>query len=327
MSCFSESLTDQNSYNIQVLRGLAIISVCLIHCTPEGLLSVFCRPFLNFSVELFLFLSGLLSNNKTNALKRVKKVIVPFFIWSFIYVVMMHYKEPSMIIMYYAKSLITTKSAPMLYYVYVYCELSLLIPLIDKLSKSRHYWIGFLISPIEIVIMRFLPILLDVSVNEIVLVIMHVSCIGWFSIFYLGYLLGNERITFEVKTIKLFIALLFAIILQLFEGYCYYSKGVVDCGTQLKLSSLITAVIYILLFYKFIFSERVDSFKIIKILGDYSFGVFFSHIAVLRVLRKLPYFNELAVYPMNAIITLFLSFLLVYLGRRLLGRNAVYFAF
>ena len=57
-------LTKEESYKIQILRGLAIVAVVFIHNTPDGLPQVICRPFLNFSVGLFLFLSGYLSNVK-----------------------------------------------------------------------------------------------------------------------------------------------------------------------------------------------------------------------------------------------------------------------
>lgn len=40
---------------LQALRGLAISAVVLIHCLPQCAASVAIRPFLNFSVALFLF--------------------------------------------------------------------------------------------------------------------------------------------------------------------------------------------------------------------------------------------------------------------------------
>lgn len=49
---------------IQVLRGLAIAAVVLIHCLPESSASVTLRPFLNWSVALFLFLSGMLTTEE-----------------------------------------------------------------------------------------------------------------------------------------------------------------------------------------------------------------------------------------------------------------------
>ena len=66
--------SEKESYKIQMLRGLAIIAVVFIHNTPDGLGQVLCRPFINFSVGLFLFLSGLLSTrNKWNPQRRIKK--------------------------------------------------------------------------------------------------------------------------------------------------------------------------------------------------------------------------------------------------------------
>ena len=51
----SNHLSSKQSYTIQVLRGIAIIAVVFIHNTPIGLPQVFFRPFMNFSVGLFIF--------------------------------------------------------------------------------------------------------------------------------------------------------------------------------------------------------------------------------------------------------------------------------
>lgn len=49
---------------LQALRGLAISAVVLIHCLPQCAASVAIRPFLNFSVALFLFLSVVLTDER-----------------------------------------------------------------------------------------------------------------------------------------------------------------------------------------------------------------------------------------------------------------------
>ena len=49
---------------LQALCGLAISAVVLIHCLPQCAASVAIRPFLNFSVALFLFLSGVLTDER-----------------------------------------------------------------------------------------------------------------------------------------------------------------------------------------------------------------------------------------------------------------------
>ena len=176
-------------------QGIAIIGVVFIHNTPGGLVQVFCKPFLNFSVGLFLFLSGMLSNvEKWNPNSRIVKVVIPYIIWTFLYVVLYFYKTPSEIPTLYVKSLLTGNVAAMMYYIFVYCELTLLIPLIDKLAKSKYRLCGFLISPLEIIIMRLLPILTGYRMNPFISGIMGVSCLGWFTYYYLGYMLGNKLI-------------------------------------------------------------------------------------------------------------------------------------
>lgn len=47
---------------IQAVRGLAIAAVVGIHCLPQCTASVAVRPFLNWSVAAFLFLSGYLTS-------------------------------------------------------------------------------------------------------------------------------------------------------------------------------------------------------------------------------------------------------------------------
>lgn len=73
------TITDNQSKRIQFLRGLAIIAVVFIHNTPSGLMQVWCRPSLNFSVGCFLFLSGMLSSAKRwHPWKRIAKVAMPY---------------------------------------------------------------------------------------------------------------------------------------------------------------------------------------------------------------------------------------------------------
>ena len=68
--------------SIQILRALAIIAVVVIHSYPIGIVGVFLRPFINFAVPMFIFLSGYLTkfeigDYKTFAIKRIKRVLIP----------------------------------------------------------------------------------------------------------------------------------------------------------------------------------------------------------------------------------------------------------
>ena len=61
---------------IQILRGIAILAVVIIHSSIPLTVQLVVRPFLNFAVALFIFLSGYLTkmeitNVKTFAGKRI----------------------------------------------------------------------------------------------------------------------------------------------------------------------------------------------------------------------------------------------------------------
>ena len=47
---------------LQAVRGAAICAVVLIHCLPQCDASVAVRPFLNWGVAAFIFLSGYLTS-------------------------------------------------------------------------------------------------------------------------------------------------------------------------------------------------------------------------------------------------------------------------
>ncbi len=322
-----QQITDNKSYRIQVLRGLAIIAVVLIHNTPAGIAQVWCRPFINFSVGMFLFLSGLLSGaGRWNPRKRILKVIIPYIIWTFIYVLIKNIKNPAQIPIAYIINLITAESAAVMYYVFVYCEFTLLIPLIDKLAKTKFRWIGFVITPIEIITMRLIPLVSGYEVNKYVRIIMGISCLGWFTYYYLGYLLGNGYIEVKATTSRIMMMWLGAIVLQILEGYWYFSMGESNCGTQVKLSSILAGVLFCLLAYKYLNTENTPAPKILHFLGDNSFGIFFSHLAVMSVLSHIPYFNDFVVYPFNAIVTIAITVLCIVIGKRVLGKYAKYLA-
>lgn len=320
-------VTDNRSYNIQMLRGLAIIAVVFIHNTPSGIAQVWCRPFLNFAVGLFLFISGMLSDSqKWNPRKRIIKVIIPYILWTLVYVILSEHNTLSNIPVTYVKQLITGRAAAIMYYVFVYCEFTLLIPLIDKLANSKYKYIGFIISPIEIILMRLLPVIFDIHMNNYVVIIQSISCLGWFSYFYFGYLLGNSIITLKVSNRKLAVFWVISIILQIIEGYIYIYLGESNCGTQLKLTSLLSGILFCMLAYRFICSSKNICIKLLYVLGNASFGIYFSHISIMTILGIVPYYSKYVIYPFNALITILISCVCVHIGRRVLGKYSKYLA-
>lgn len=251
---------------------------------------------------------------------------VPYIIWTFIYVLIENFKKPSQIPGIYIKDLITAESAVIMYYVFVYCELTLLIPLIDKLARSGYKWIGFLISPLEIVVMRLLPIVSGYEVNKYIRIIMNISCLGWFTYYYLGYLLGNGFIKLKLSAPRIIMLWAGAIILQITEGYWYYSMGELNCGTQLKLTAISAGSLFTLLAYRYIYAENAPAPEILHFLGDYSFGIFFAHLMVMTALKHIPHYRGIVIYPFNAVVTVAVTSLFAVVGKKILGKNSKYLA-
>ena len=178
------------SYKIQILRGLAIMGVVLIHNTPEGIAQVIYRPLINYSVGLFLFLSGLLTSYQTlDYKKRLKKVLIPYVIWTLVYVVATSIKTPQMIMERLLPSLAFASAAAMFYYIFVYLELNLCVEFFDRIGKSKYKLWVFLIPVIEIILFRSLPMLGVYTLEPIWGRVLSISCLPWIAYFYFGYLL------------------------------------------------------------------------------------------------------------------------------------------
>ena len=322
------SITTIKSTKIQILRGLAIVAVVFIHTTPGGLTQVICRPFLNFAVGMFLFLSGLLSDaHSWKPLKRLVKVLIPYAIWTFVYTIMNSYKWPDWIIRNYIHYLIFGDSSAIMYYVFVYCELTLLIPLIDKLANSRLMYLGFVISPLEIICIRLIPLVFGIHLHKYISTIAGLSCLGLFTYFYLGYLIGNGHIQLKHKSSSIIILWGISILIQMLEGYWYFSMGVTNCGTQMKISAVLSGVLFCIMAFRYLETDSAKRFKPLAILGDYSFGIYFSHLAIMKFLSLIPWYNAIAIYPVSSILLLIISLIIVMTGHKLLGRYAKYLAF
>ena len=227
----------------------------------------------------------------------------------------------------YAKALVLANSAAPMYYIFVYCQFTLLIPFIDKLARSNVFYLGFIIAPIEIIVMHYFPLYMGFTLNKYVLCIRSVSCLGWFTYFYLGYLIGNKLLKINISTIWLALIWGFSIMLQIGEGYLQFFAGEINCGTQLKLTAILSGTLFTILAYKYIVNDTFTyKIKMLKVLGDASFGIYFSHLAIMAVLYHLPYYSQYIGFPLNVLITIGITLLCVTLGKKVLGKYAKYVA-
>lgn len=313
---------------IQLVRGIAIIAVVLIHSLPDGLIQVFVRPFINFAVPCFLFLSGLLSHaDHWHPWKRIKKILIPYVIWTLFYTVLNHFRTPEEIPLAWLKSLLRGNAASIMYYVFVYCELTLLIPPMDRLAKSRYRLLGLLITPLEILFMRFLPFVGLYQLPRVLSLLCSISCIGFVSFFYLGYLIGNEYWECKLSSSRLAVFILLAILLQMAEGYGYYLISHHNPGTAMKLVTALTSCLCCLLLYRFIDNPKPVSSRVLKLVGDHSFGIFFAHLFIKRLITHIPGYRTHLIFPLNAALILGITLALVMIGKRIFGQYAKYLAF
>lgn len=310
----------EKNKKIQILRGLAILAVVFIHTGNGGMCQVFCRPFINFAVGMFLFLSGYLTKIDRSDwyslfIKRISKVLIPYVIWSVLY--SLPHTTPKDLIV----NLITARSSAMLYYIFVYIQFVLLTPLLGKLAKGKAQWVGWLVAPLSVLVFKYYWLLTGTHLNKYVSIAWGVSCLGWFTYYYLGLILGNGLLKkiLPLRTVLVLWGLSF--LLQMLEGYWWLLLGDNNCGTQIKLSSFLTTSLFLVISYYYLTEERIklDS-KVLLYLGDYSFGIFFIHMMMIRALKQVPLYNCVP-FPVSSIIVLFVSFWVVYFGKKILGER------
>lgn len=313
-------LTIQRNDKVQLLRAVSIIAVVLIHTCPGGEWGVFCRPFINFAVATFFFLSGYLTcvengNWRNFFKKRILRVLIPYVIWTFLYSIAKSERSPEQL----GYNLITAKASGILYFIFVYIQFVLLTPWIGKLAQSRYRWMGWCIAPIAVLLFRYYPLLSGSEYPSMIKIMMGNCCLAWFTFYYLGFLLGNGLLIRRDKLSLLIVLYGLALLLQMAEGYWLFQLGSDFYVRQIKLSGMLSSTLFLLMAYQYLTSEKKTGIHPMLIrIGDYSSGIYFSHMLVKLVLTYFPYYSYLP-FVTNSMVIVCFSFLLVYGGDKLLG--------
>ena len=313
------NITKRRSDTIQILRAIAIVAVVFAHTCPYGMYIVICRPFINFCVPLFLFLSGYLTNSNVNnwnltVKKRLIRVFIPYVIWTVIYTV--ESGEYNKLL----SNVLTTNAAAHLYYIFVYMQFVILTPLLIKLAKSRFSFLGWLVAPVYILAYKYIPLLSTIRLNTYLSIICWVICLGWLTFYYLGLVLGNRIVEkkYSLKVLAFFYVV--SLLLQMAEGYVWTSIGGTNPGTVLKLSSIISGALACLMAYTILERGGFESSnRILKKIGDYSFGIYLSHVFVIHLLKRMPIYDSIP-FVVNSSIVLLISFGLCYIGDKAIGK-------
>ena len=310
--------------DIQVLRAIAIIAVVLIHTnSSDETGQIVIRPFVNFSVALFLFLSGYLtklenSDWKSFCIKRVMRVFIPYAIWTVIYALFRGSIKRIPI------NLVTAGAAVPFYYIFVYIQFVLLTPLLVKLAKSRYRYYGFIISPVALLLFNYPLAMTSIGTNQLFSHFTWLSCLSWFTFYYLGFLIGNHIINVHYSIKSLSVLLTISIISQMIESYVWLKVGASNIGTQGKMTSLITSIIVMLIVHVLLTERRIKTKnRFLLLTGDYSFGIYLIHPLVISLAFKyaLTYYEQIP-YLVNTAIILLMCFLICHLGNKLLPSKA-----
>jgi surface polysaccharide O-acyltransferase-like enzyme len=279
--------------------------------------TVIARPFVNIGVPIFLFLSGYLTKIENKDWiaffkKRIIRVLIPYLIWTVLYTIQAG--DLSRLLF----NLLTTGVSP-LYYIFVYIQFVLLTPVLGKLAQSKYRHLVWFITPIYLIFYKYIPLFTGTPLGGHTFIICWNLCLGWVTIYYLGLLLGNQLIVKRHSMVLLAIFYAVSILLQMGETYGWQMLGEVNSGSALKLSNIVTSVLFLLIIY--IILER-GGFKncnrLMVLIGDYSFGLYLSHVVILRALYGTSLYNAMP-YIVNSAVVLFISLAICYVGDKLLG--------
>lgn len=272
--------------NIQVIRALCIIAVVTIHTCPSGQIGIFLRPFLNFCVAIFIFLSGYLTKmpieDKSKFIKkRLIRITPPYIIWSIIYTVI--YSDYDNFILKF----LTARCCGIYYYIFVYIQMILLTFIIISLINKKLKYILYAITPLAIVFLYITNIMgykIPFPYNAILFPM-------WISYYVIGIIIGNKKNTISLSLKSAIIMYSIGIVLQIIEGQIWnYFDNYNMATTQIKLSNFITNIGVIFIISNLLNKEFNTNKKIYNILvtmGDYSFGIYLTHMILVSIFNKI----------------------------------------
>ena len=294
----------------------------MIHTTPAGQWQVFCKPFINFAVATFIFLSGYLTKvDNENWLKfyirRITRVLVPYIIWTVIYSIPdIRSSGPSALV----KNLLCANATTTLYYIFVYIQFVLLTPLLGKLVKSPYRHLGWLIAPLSVILFKYIPVFGGIQLGKHIELFWNDACLGWFTFYYLGLILGNKIIDRQFNIRNLAVLYCASLLLQMAEGYLWFTVDPAGCGSQLKLTSILSSSIFMLIIYSVLSSNHGTKCRLLSTIGDYSFGIYLVHMMILKELEPMALYSAIP-YPVTSLIILIISFIFCYICTAVTGKR------
>lgn len=331
----------------QIWRGICIVAVVLLHCTGTGIsfdsfdniyyFIVIC--IINSPVALFFVLSGYFvkaesfsrDNVGTQLKKRTLKLLVPYFIWSLIYIVFNLLLHNEFSIKWIVECILTGTAATPFYYILVLFYFTLLTPLLIRFMHKRIFNI-----------LLFACCFICLAVFYIMKVngydVWHSAryTIVWLPFYYGGILIRNNNLRLErLKKFAITFCVL-SLILEFCEAiiiWKYVSNSADMILSQIKFTSFVNSACIAMLMLSYHTPQMKHGFieMILSRLGDDSYGIFYVH-CIFITLFQIAYekFNITNIIPLpllrigECILVLALSIIVIALIRLLFRKKSTF---
>lgn len=311
---------------IQVIRGIAILGIVLIHATSSiatNKVNIFLRQFINCSVPIFFFISGYLItpekfNNKNYIKsfykKRFLRVGIPYLVFSIIDFILNDNLRHASLTKKLFFLLTGQANNSIYYYIIVYLQLIIITPFLIKLIHK--------INPIYIYSLSFLTILIQYVFtwinNPLPFPYNALPFTTWMLFYYMGIIERNIKKPINIK--KNLTLTIIMLIFSIIEGFIWSKFFNSSIGkSQIKITSFLYSYYFIkvLLFYK----EALNN-KILKFWGDNSFGIYLIHMFIMR--KFINFFscsNNILNIIITTIVTILVSLLFIFIIKKLFGKK------
>lgn len=242
-------------------------------------------------------------------------MLIPYLVWSGIYLVVTQRLTAGGIV----KGVLFGTSSAQMYYLLVYAQLVVLTPLLYRVLWS-HRLLVYCVTPVFLLV-REVAAIVGVALPQV-----QVLFPAWLLFYVLGLDWGKVRRAATRRCSLLPGLLIACLLLQLAAGYAWLVWGDFNMATtQLKLSSMATSVVVVMLIglagQRF---RRLLANSCFVKLGDLSFGIYLCHILVIGVVTKVLGFVViplLMITVVNLAVTLVVSACVVAAGATLLPRK------
>lgn len=342
---------------IDKLRAWAILGVVIIHVTsyfinvsefswlPVTLAGL--DIYAHFAVPLFVLLSGLVLGMKYTGNfsikefynKRINKILIPYFIWSAVYIGFSTYKGLINIIF----KLLSGSGAYHLWFFFLIVQLYFLFPFIRKLLKNHSIYFIFMILMLQI---AYSELLLTEFEGKYVSLFLERLFLSYLFYFCFGIWIADNinktenflsKISLSVQVVILLVCILISYKFS-YSWLAHYNDSLGMYKGSRFIENIVLPFVFLLIFINITYiSAMIKSVRIsnlLLLLSKYSFGIYLSHVLILKllfhILKKVSISQDnISFYPITFIGTMALSVFFCFivektiLSKYMLGINQV----